>query len=161
MNLAHKKILGQFTKVLGIGKTPPPLLWENFPNNPVIFFRVRPLIKFIKLCVKVKHNSRSTGDHQYNCNFRTRQYQTCGNFWQHYVTPMYRPNVSHQWSSLFVGAYLHRLSLEISGEYLCRFVGHNCKARSFQLLHYFHILQTPPVIKKHLLPPESRFLNPN
>ena len=36
MNLAHKKILGQFTKVLGIGKTPP--IWEKFPNNPVIFF---------------------------------------------------------------------------------------------------------------------------
>ena len=31
-----QKILGQFTKVLGIGKTPPPC-WEKFPNNPVFF----------------------------------------------------------------------------------------------------------------------------
>ena len=32
-----QKILDQFTKVLGIGKTPPPC-WEKFPNNPVTFF---------------------------------------------------------------------------------------------------------------------------
>ena len=36
-----QKIRGQFTKVLGIGKTSPPI-WEKFPNNPVIFFRERP-----------------------------------------------------------------------------------------------------------------------
>ena len=33
-NLAYKKILGKFTKVLGFGKTPPPC-WEKFPNNIV------------------------------------------------------------------------------------------------------------------------------
>ena len=38
MNLAYKKILGKFTKVLGFGKTPPPPCWENFPNNVVFFF---------------------------------------------------------------------------------------------------------------------------
>ena len=27
----------KITKVLGIGKTPPPLCWEKFPNNPVFF----------------------------------------------------------------------------------------------------------------------------
>ena len=37
MNLAYKKILGKFTKVLGFGKTPPPC-WEKFPNNVVFFF---------------------------------------------------------------------------------------------------------------------------
>ena len=36
MNLAYKKILGKFTKVLGFGKTPPPC-WEKFPNNIVFF----------------------------------------------------------------------------------------------------------------------------
>ena len=38
MNLAYKKILGKFTKVLGFGKTPPQC-WEKFPNNIVFFFR--------------------------------------------------------------------------------------------------------------------------
>ena len=40
MNLAYKKILGQFTKVLGIGKTLPPHVGKNsqimsyfFPEN--------------------------------------------------------------------------------------------------------------------------------
>ena len=42
MNLVYKKILGQFTKVLGIGKTPLPPMWEKFPNNPV-FFLLPPL----------------------------------------------------------------------------------------------------------------------
>ena len=28
-NLAYKKILGKFTKVLGFGKTPPPLVGKN------------------------------------------------------------------------------------------------------------------------------------
>ena len=43
MNLAYKKILGKFTKVLGFGKTPPPhvgkisqimsfFLFESVPN---------------------------------------------------------------------------------------------------------------------------------
>ena len=36
MNLAYKKILGKFSKVLGFGKTPPPC-WEKFPNNPIFF----------------------------------------------------------------------------------------------------------------------------
>ena len=38
MNLAYKKILGKFTKVLGFGKTPPPG-WEKFPNDIVFFLR--------------------------------------------------------------------------------------------------------------------------
>ena len=38
MNLAYKKILGKFTKVLGFGKTPPPC-WEKFPNDIVFFLR--------------------------------------------------------------------------------------------------------------------------
>ena len=38
-NLAYKKILGKFTKVLGFGKTPPPC-WEKFPNN-IVFFCLR------------------------------------------------------------------------------------------------------------------------
>ena len=42
MNLACKKILGKFTKVLGFGKTPPPC-WENFPNNIVFSFWERTL----------------------------------------------------------------------------------------------------------------------
>ena len=29
MNLAYKKILGKFTKVLGFGKTPPPHVGKN------------------------------------------------------------------------------------------------------------------------------------
>ena len=41
-NLAYKKILGKFTKVLGFGKTPPPC-WEKFPNNVVFFFWKRTL----------------------------------------------------------------------------------------------------------------------
>ena len=41
MNLAYKKILGKFTKVLGFGKTPPPC-WEKFPNNIVFFFESAP-----------------------------------------------------------------------------------------------------------------------
>ena len=41
MNLAYKKILGKFTKVLGFGKTPPPC-WEKFPNNIVFFFESVP-----------------------------------------------------------------------------------------------------------------------
>ena len=32
----------QITKVLGIGKTPPPPCWEKFPNNPVFFFECFP-----------------------------------------------------------------------------------------------------------------------
>ena len=39
MNLAYKKILGKFTKVLGFGKTPTPPCWEKFPNNIVFFMR--------------------------------------------------------------------------------------------------------------------------
>ena len=42
MNLAYKKILGKFTKVLGFGKTPPPC-GENFPNNVVFSFWKRTL----------------------------------------------------------------------------------------------------------------------
>ena len=42
MNLAYKKILGKFTKVLGFGKSPPPC-WERFPNNIVFFFWQRTL----------------------------------------------------------------------------------------------------------------------
>ena len=45
MNLAYKKILGKFTKVLGFGKTPPPC-WENFPNNVVFSFWERTLCWF-------------------------------------------------------------------------------------------------------------------
>ena len=41
MNLAYKKILGKFTKVLGFGKTPPPC-WEKFPND-IVFFLERTL----------------------------------------------------------------------------------------------------------------------
>ena len=37
MNLAYKKILGKFTKVLGFGKSPPQPSWEKFPNNIVFF----------------------------------------------------------------------------------------------------------------------------
>ena len=39
MNLAYKKILGKFTKVLGFGKTPPSPCWEKFPNDIVFFLR--------------------------------------------------------------------------------------------------------------------------
>ena len=45
MNLAYKKILGKFTKVLGFGKTPPPC-WENFPNNIVFFNESEPYCFF-------------------------------------------------------------------------------------------------------------------
>ena len=45
MNLAYKKILGKFTKVLGFGKTPPPC-WEKFPNNIVFFCLTAYLIWF-------------------------------------------------------------------------------------------------------------------
>ena len=48
MNLAYKKILGKFTKVLGFGKTPPSC-WENFPNNVVFFFWKRTLRRFIEV----------------------------------------------------------------------------------------------------------------
>ena len=41
MNLAYKKILGKFTKVLGFGKTPAPC-WEKFPKN-IVFFLERTL----------------------------------------------------------------------------------------------------------------------
>ena len=41
MNLAYKKILGKFTKVLGFGKTPPPC-GEKFPNDIVFFFESVP-----------------------------------------------------------------------------------------------------------------------
>ena len=49
MNLAYKKILGKFTKVLGFGKTPPPC-WEKFPNNVVFFLRAY-LIQSCFCCV--------------------------------------------------------------------------------------------------------------
>ena len=37
MILAYHKYLGKFSKVLVIGKTPPPL-WEKLPKNPVFFW---------------------------------------------------------------------------------------------------------------------------
>ena len=48
MNLAYKKILGKFTKVLGFGKTPPPC-WEKFPND-IVFFWERTLGKSSQRC---------------------------------------------------------------------------------------------------------------
>ena len=45
-NLAYKKILGKFTKVLGFGKTPPPC-WEKFPNNIVFFVWQRTLVGYL------------------------------------------------------------------------------------------------------------------
>ena len=56
MNLAWKKTLGQFTKVLGIGKTPPPL-WEKFPNNPVIFFGVRTIFAYVSIYCEYVYTS--------------------------------------------------------------------------------------------------------
>ena len=43
MILACQKFLGQITKVLRLRRPPPPC-WEKFPNNPVIFFWVLPLV---------------------------------------------------------------------------------------------------------------------
>ena len=42
MNLACQKWLGNFTKVLGIGVTPPPPFWEKFPKNTVFFLEDPP-----------------------------------------------------------------------------------------------------------------------
>ena len=58
MNLAYKKILGKFTKVLGFGKTPPPC-WEKFPNDIVFFFESVPMAemmmgKFLRGAVNFK-----------------------------------------------------------------------------------------------------------
>ena len=43
MNLAYKKILGKFTKVLGFGKTPPPHVGKN--SQIISFFLERTLLK--------------------------------------------------------------------------------------------------------------------
>ena len=51
MNLAYKKILGKFTKVLGFGKTPPPC-WESFPNN-IVFFWERTLLNNFEVWSKI------------------------------------------------------------------------------------------------------------
>ena len=48
MNLAYKKILGKFTKVLGFGKTPPPC-WEKFPNDIVFFLTANLRFHFVTL----------------------------------------------------------------------------------------------------------------
>ena len=48
MNLACQKWLGNCTKVLGIGVTPPPF-WEKFLKNTV-FFGSPPLITLTRIC---------------------------------------------------------------------------------------------------------------
>ena len=60
MNLAFKKMLGQFTKVLGFGKTPPPPCWEKFPNND-IFLRAS-LIRFFPIFNLMKNFKGSSGN---------------------------------------------------------------------------------------------------
>ena len=57
MNLAYKKILGKFTKVLGIGKTPP--YWEKFPNNPVSFFYCLPKTFQIAILLRTLSSPRT------------------------------------------------------------------------------------------------------
>ena len=67
MNLAYKKILGKFTKVLGFGKTPPPC-WEKFPNNIVFFFWERTLSKICsKLEQSIKKSSELHGQWSFIC----------------------------------------------------------------------------------------------
>ena len=62
MNLVYKKILGQFTKVLAIEKTLPPI-WEKFPNNPVIFFWRRTLCcTLTTIQIKLKMNLSNPGN---------------------------------------------------------------------------------------------------
>ena len=58
MNLAYKKIIGKFTKVLGFGKPPPPC-WEKIPNDIVFFFESVPyyVSSLIQRCtLQVKEN---------------------------------------------------------------------------------------------------------
>ena len=45
MILAYQKLLGQFAKVLGIERTPPPLFGKNSQKNPVFFLGWRPYIR--------------------------------------------------------------------------------------------------------------------
>ena len=76
------------------------------------------IIRFIKLYVKVKHNIRSPGDHKTSMIAtlgpgNTKLVKTFDSIMSpQRMVPMYHPNVSHQWSSLFVGVNLHRPSLE-------------------------------------------------
>ena len=65
MNLAYKKILGKFTKVLGFGKTPPPC-WENFPNNIVFFYESVPKHTYMIVCILCSCRSTIITDVQVN-----------------------------------------------------------------------------------------------
>ena len=44
MNLACKKNTWSIYKSFGNWEDPPPPIWEKFPNNPVIFFWVGPIV---------------------------------------------------------------------------------------------------------------------
>ena len=50
MNLAYKKILGKFTKVLGFGKTPPHV-GKN--SQIILFFFERAYLTFTKLFINL------------------------------------------------------------------------------------------------------------
>ena len=49
MNLAYKKILGKFTKVLGFGKTPPPHVGKNSQIISFFLFDSVPKVFLAKL----------------------------------------------------------------------------------------------------------------
>ena len=53
MNLAYKKILGKFTKVLGFGKTPPPHVGKN--SQIVSFFLFENVPKVLKCKINTKN----------------------------------------------------------------------------------------------------------
>ena len=62
MNLAHKKILGKFTKVLGFGKTSPPHVGKNSQIISFFFFESVPYIKFsLKIFTTWCSNERGGG----------------------------------------------------------------------------------------------------
>ena len=54
MNLAYKKILGKFTKVLGFGKTPPPMLGKIPKWYRFFFLRAYLIHLDIHLSIRIK-----------------------------------------------------------------------------------------------------------
>ena len=59
---AYQKLLGKFTKVLGIGKTPPPPCWGKFPDNSVILIIT---VLFILPTLMIKTAIYNVGEPEY------------------------------------------------------------------------------------------------
>ena len=75
MNLAYKKILGKFTKVLGFGKTPPHV-GKNSQIISFFFFESVPNLSFSSFLIKTKSGkkkSNSLSIHTYQHHWQSVQ----------------------------------------------------------------------------------------